>query len=514
MIGVCALGLASVPALDVPGEGIAPVASSEADSLGEDAGEQDPNTLVPGAGLDHPQPNIVIVFMDDMGWGDLSCQGETRWRTPRMDQLAEEGVRFTRFYVSQPVCSASRASLLTGCYSNRVSIHGALGPSIRYGLALEETTIAEMLKGEGYATALFGKWHLGHLASYLPTRHGFDEYYGLPYSNDMWRFHPVSPNAWAPLPLIRGEEIVDLDPDQTTMTRALTLRAVDFIEKKSAAGEPFFLYLAHSMPHVPIFASLPFKGRGPIPYADTVRELDWSVGEVLDALDRTGSAQNTFVLVTSDNGPWLSYGEHAGTTGGLREGKGTTFEGGVRVPAIVRFPGRIPAGQVVDEPLMTIDVLPTLAEIVGAELPELPIDGRSAWDLFQAKPGARSPQEFYGLWYGNNDLEAVISGRWKLHLPHKYRSLEGRPGGRGGIPSKYNYGLSTPLALYDLIADPGERTDVSDQNPEVLARMLAHADDLRTRLGDNLTKTKGSEQRAHGKPVPKVSAGGEILRRR
>ena len=448
-------------------------------------------------------PNIVIVFMDDMGWGDLSCQGETRWETPNIDRLAREGVRFTRFYVSQPVCSASRSSLLTGCYANRLSFYGALGPSIRWGIAPEETTLGEMLQGEGYATALFGKWHLGHLPEYLPTRHGFDEFYGLPYSNDMWPFHPESPGAWPPLPLFRGEELVDLNPDQTTLTRALTLRSVDFIERQAAAKKPFFLYLAQPMPHVPVFASLPFTGGTPTPYGDTVRELDWSVGEVLAALDRTGTASNTLVLVTSDNGPWLSYGDHAGTTQGLREGKGTTFEGGVRVPALARFPGRIPAGRVVEEPLMTIDVLPTLAEVVGAELPELSIDGRSAWDLFQAKPNASSPQEYYGLWYNQNDLQAVISGRWKLHLPHKYRSLEGRPGGTGGIPTKYNYGLATPLALFDLVLDPGEQTDVSQVNPKVLARMLRHAEELRERLGDNLTKTKGAENRPHGKIVPK-----------
>ena len=231
-------------------------------------------------------PNIVIVFMDDMGWGDLSCQGETRWETPNIDRLSREGVRFTRFYVSQPVCSASRSSLLTGCYANRLSFYGALGPSIRWGLAPEETTLGEMLQGEGYATALFGKWHLGHLPEYLPTRHGFDEFYGLPYSNDMWPFHPESPGAWPPLPLFRGEELVDLNPDQTTLTRALTLRSVDFIERQAAAKKPFFLYLAQPMPHVPIFASLPFTGGTPTPYGDTVRELDWSVGEVLKALAR------------------------------------------------------------------------------------------------------------------------------------------------------------------------------------------------------------------------------------
>ena len=445
-------------------------------------------------------PNVVVIFADDLGWGDLSCYGETRWRTPHLDALAKEGTRFTRFYVSQPVCSASRASLLTGCYANRLSIAGALGPGSKRGLHPDETTLGELLQARGYATALFGKWHLGHHPASLPTRHGFDEWYGLPYSNDMWRFHPESPGAWAPLPLMLGDTVLDLDPDQTTLTRSVTERAVEFVEREASEGRPFFLYLAHPMPHVPIFASLGFAGEGPTAYADTVRELDWSVGEVLAALDRIGVADDTLVLFTSDNGPWLSYGDHAGGTGGLREGKGTTFEGGVRVPALLRYPRAVPAGRVVDEPLMTIDVLPTLAELVEAPLPRLPIDGASALDLWLGVEGAGSPQELYGLWYHAGDLEAVLSGRWKLHLPHRYRSLGERAGGLGGIPSRYDYGVEQPLALYDLQADPAESVDVAAEHPEVVARLQEGATALRRALGDRLTGVTGTEVRPLGPP--------------
>lgn len=448
----------------------------------------------------HEPPNVVVIFADDLGWGDLSCYGETRWSTPHLDRLADEGTRFTRFYVSQPVCSASRASLLTGCYANRLSIAGALGPGSKRGLHPDETTLGELLQAQGYATALFGKWHLGHHPESLPTRHGFDEWYGLPYSNDMWRFHPESPGAWAPLPLMLGDTVLDLDPDQTTLTRSVTERAVEFVEREAGQGRPFFLYLAHPMPHVPIFASLGFAGEGPSAYADTVRELDWSVGEVLAALERSGVADDTLVLFTSDNGPWLSYGDHAGGTGGLREGKGTTFEGGVRVPALLRYPRGVPAGRVVDEPLMTIDVLPTLAELVEAPLPPLPIDGVSALDLWLGAEGAGSPQELYGLWYHAGDLEAVLSGRWKLHLPHRYRSLSGGAGGVGGIPSRYDYGVEQALALYDLSEDPAETRDLSAQHPEVVERLEAGAAQLRARLGDRLTGVQGAEVRPLGPP--------------
>lgn len=448
----------------------------------------------------HEPPNVVVIFADDLGWGDLSCYGETRWSTPHLDRLADEGTRFTRFYVSQPVCSASRASLLTGCYANRLSIAGALGPGSKRGLHPDETTLGELLQAQGYATALFGKWHLGHHPESLPTRHGFDEWYGLPYSNDMWRFHPESPGAWAPLPLMLGDTVLDLDPDQTTLTRSVTERAVEFVEREAGQGRPFFLYLAHPMPHVPIFASLGFAGEGPTAYADTVRELDWSVGEVLAALERSGVADDTLVLFTSDNGPWLSYGDHAGGTGGLREGKGTTFEGGVRVPALLRYPRGVPAGRVVDEPLMTIDVLPTLAELVDAPLPPLPIDGVSALDLWMGAEGAGSPQELYGLWYHAGDLEAVLSGRWKLHLPHRYRSLSGGAGGVGGIPSRYDYGVEQALALYDLSEDPAETRDLSAQHPEVVERLEAGAAQLRARLGDRLTGVQGAEVRPLGPP--------------
>ncbi|MEZ6018185.1 MAG: sulfatase [Planctomycetota bacterium] len=422
-------------------------------------------------------PNVVIVFVDDLGYGDLGCYGSALCETPRLDALAREGVRFTDFYVAQPVCSASRTALLTGCYPNRLGIHGALGPSNTHGIADGETTLAEVLRGEGYRTAIFGKWHLGHHAPFLPTRHGFDEYYGIPYSNDMWPYHPENPEAWTDLPTIEGEEIVGYNTDQSRFTTDFTRRAVDFIRRSAASGERFFCYLAHPMPHVPLFVSeerAGASGRGL--YADVIAEIDWSVGRVLDALSESGVADDTLVIFASDNGPWLSYGDHAGSAGPLREGKGTTFEGGVRVPFIARWPNRIPAGAVQGEPCMTIDVLPTIAGLVGAPLPGLPIDGRDAWPLFACEPQATSPHEAYYFYYGRSVFEGLRAGRWKLHVPHGYRTMTGREPGRGGIPGKYDYSVKTGLELYDLEADTGESEDVASEHPEVLERLLRLAE--------------------------------------
>jgi arylsulfatase len=335
-------------------------------------------------------PNVVIVFTDDQGYGDLSCFGSTDIPTPNIDRLAEEGMRFTNFYVSQPVCSASRSSLLTGCYANRVGISGALVPSTRHGLDPDETTIAEVVKPLGYATACFGKWHLGHLPPFLPTAQGFDEYYGIPYSNDMWPGHPESPKAWPRLPIYGSDGsgwcgpvdwIDDLD-GQNRITRDLTEHAVRFIDRH--ADGPFLLYVPHSMPHVPLGVGPKFRQSTMYgPYGDVIREIDWSVGEIRAALERHGILDDTIILFTSDNGPWINYGDHAGTTGGLREGKGTTFEGGVRVPMVIRYPAIVPAGTTSATPAMTIDVLPTIAEIVGGELPDREIDGVSIVPLLR-----------------------------------------------------------------------------------------------------------------------------------
>ena len=460
---------------------------------------------------DNP-PNIVLIFTDDQGWGDLGCQGSTEIPTPHIDRLAEEGMRFTDFYVSQPVCSASRSSLLTGCYANRIGISGALVPSSKFGISADETTIAEMLKPLGYRTACFGKWHLGHHPMFLPTRHGFDVYEGIPYSNDMWPGHPESPKAWPPLPwysIEAGEETPDVEimddlDDQDLVTRRLNDLAVRFIEEHSE--DPFFLYVPHSMPHVPLGVGPRFRQSTLFgAYGDVIREIDWSVGEIRSALERAGVLDNTIFIFASDNGPWLSYGDHAGTTGGLREGKGTTFEGGVRVPFIVRHPGVVPPGTTSSEPCMTIDVLPTLATLVGAEdhVGALEIDGRDISPILRAEPGASSPHDALYFWYRRGDLEAMRSGRWKLHFPHGYRSMNGRAPGNNGIPGKYDYSVKTGLELYDLEVDPNETTDVSDRHPEVVARLNAMADAKRASLGDSLNKIKGEDVREPGRlPAP------------
>ena len=436
------------------------------------------------------RPNVVVIYIDDMGWGDIGVQGAEGYATPAIDGLAAEGVRFTDFYVAQPVCSASRAALLTGCYPNRIGIHGALAPSNKNGIADGEVTLAELCRDKGYATAIFGKWHLGHHERFLPTNHGFDEYLGIPYSNDMWPGHPENPKAWPPLPLIEGTEPIGFNTDQRLFTGDFTRRAVDFIERKS--DQPFFLYLAHPMPHVPLYASGDFEGRTERGlFGDVIEEIDWSVGVGLAALDRSGVADRTLVIFSSDNGPWLSYGDHAGSTGPLREGKGTTFEGGVRVPFLARFPGQIPAGSTCSEPAMTIDVFPTVARLLDAQLPAHPIDGLDIWPLLSGEPGAKSPHEALFFYYHKNHLEAVRSGRWKLHLPHGYRTMKDRELGSGGIPGKYDYSARTGLELYDLVADIGESQDVAADHPEVVERLLALVERERATLGDALTKREG-----------------------
>jgi arylsulfatase len=440
-------------------------------------------------------PNVVIVYADDLGYGDLGCYGAKGIATPNLDRMAREGVRFTDFYVAQAVCSASRAALLTGCYPNRIGILGALGPAAKHGISRGEKTLAEVLKPRDYATAIYGKWHLGHLPQFLPTRHGFDDYFGLPYSNDMWPGHPTN-KTFPDLPLIEGEKVVETNPDQSRLTSRYTEHAVRFIERNR--DRPFFLYVAHAMPHVPIHVSAKFKGtsqRGL--YGDVIQEIDWSVGEILAALKKQGQDERTLVLFASDNGPWLPYGEHAGSAGPLREGKGSTWEGGVREPCVARWPGKIPAGTVCREPVMTIDVLPTVARLAGAELPAHKIDGLDVWPLFAGEAGARSPHEaFYFYW--DRELQAVRSGPWKLHFPHKYRTLAGKPGGQAGKPAP-TVETETPLALYDLTNDVGESTNVAAQHPGVVARLQALAEKARADLGDSATGQAGSGTRPAGK---------------
>lgn len=451
------------------------------------------------------RPNVVVIFIDDLGYADIGPLGCEAYPTPNLDRMAAEGRVFTDFHAATAVCSASRAGLLTGCYPGRVSIQGALPPNAPIGLHPDETTIAEVCKSQGYATACFGKWHLGDRTEFLPTRQGFDEYFGLPYSNDMWPYPPGREDLdhgrrgnYPPLPLYEGERIVNADvtpQDQTQLTMQYTEHAVDFIDRH-AGKQPFFLYVPHSMVHVPLYVSEKFVGKsGAGLFGDVTMEVDWSVGEILAALKRGGVADDTLVVFTSDNGPWINFGEHAGSAGPLREGKGTMWEGGYRAPCVMRWPARIPAGTRCDEFAATIDLLPTIAGMIGAELPDRKIDGK---DILPVMTGdVPSPHEVFYCYY-DRQLRAVRDARWKLVLPHQYRTLAGRAGGKDGFPVEYEQ-AQAGLELYDLKNDIGETTDVAVKHPEVVARLQQHAEEARAALGDVLTGRRGAEVRPHGK---------------
>jgi arylsulfatase A len=460
-----------------------------------------PTVTLPAAGR---LPNLVIIFTDDQGYADVGVFGAKGFQTPNLDRLAKEGCKFTNFHVAQPVCSASRAALLTGCYPNRIGIHGALGPQALHGISEGEMTLAEVLKQKGYATGMAGKWHLGRPAPFLPVHHGFDEYFGLPYSNDMWPRHPeAKPGTYPPLPLIEGDRVIDSEvtpAEQAQLTTWYTERAVEFIERN--ADRPFFFYLAHSMPHVPLHVSDKFKGKSQQGlYGDVIMEIDWSVGEVLKTLKQHKLDDNTLVIFTSDNGPWLSYGNHAGSAVPLREGKGTCWEGGVREPCLMRWPGKIPRGTTNDAMFMTIDLLPTIAHLVDTPLPPRPIDGLDVWPLITGEKGARNPHDAYYYYYNQGELHAVTSGdgRWKLFLPHTYRTLAGRPGGTNGIPANYEQRKLTAPELYDLTGDVEERRNLADQHPEIVQQLLACAERARADLGDSLTQRKGTGVREPGR---------------
>ena len=447
----------------------------------------------PQAAVSRP-PNVVIIFCDDMAYADISPFGG-KTATPNLARLAKDGMRFTDFYVPQAVCSASRAALLTGCYPNRVGIFGALGPRSKTGINSNEVTLAEILKARGYATAIYGKWHLGDAPQFLPTRHGFDEWFGLPYSNDMWPHHPTSGTNYPPLPLFENEKIVQMMPDQTQLTTWYTERAVSFIERNKE--HPFFLYVPHNMPHVPLHVSAKFAGKsGRGLYGDVIREIDWSVGEILRALKRNGLDDNTLVIFTSDNGPWLLYGDHSGNALPLREGKATSFDGGVRVPCVMRWPGKIPAGTQCREMAWTMDLLPTIAKLAGTTAPtDRIIDGRDIWPLMSGQPGAKTPHEsFYYYW--DHGLEAVRSGQWKLHLSHEY--VKPTPPGGGGQPGKYSR-PKIGVELFDLMKDVRETNNLAAQFPDVVSRLKSIAEEARVDLGDSLTKRTGQNMRPPGK---------------
>ena len=459
------------------------------------------------------KPNVVIVFMDDMGYGDLESYGATGYSTPNLNRLAMNGTRFTNFHTPQATCTASRAALLTGTYPNRMNMYGAFSPNLGVGLNPNEVTIAEMLKTVGYSTAMIGKWHLGNEPEFLPTTQGFDEYLGLPYSNDMWpvdydgtpvpetdrryKLYPTLPL----LQLARGKTVPDtvmkiqtLD-DQAKLTTLYTEKAVSYI--KAHKQEPFFLYLAHSMTHVPIAVSSKFKGKSEQGlFGDVMMEIDWSVQQIVKTLEEEGIAENTLVIFTADNGPWLNFGNHNGSTAGLREGKGTSWEGGTAVPAIMSWPTVIPKGRVNNKLSSTMDILPTLAEITGAELPDHKIDGVSILSLLEGKD--TQPRTTLYYYYNRNDLEAVRKGRWKLVFPHNYRSYEGVLPGNDGYPGPYAKGVQDSLALYDLRRDVGERYNVIEQNPAVVSELLELAEEARRDLGDDLTGREGENRRPIG----------------
>jgi arylsulfatase A-like enzyme len=453
-------------------------------------------------------PNIVIIFIDDLGYADIGPFGATAYKTPHLDRMAREGRKFTDFHSATAVCSASRVALLTGCYPERVSILGALSPQAQHGINADETTLAELCRGRGYATAIFGKWHLGHHRQFLPLQHGFDEYFGLPYSNDMWPRHPElmsSPDVakrkqgYPELPLIQNNKVIDAvvdADDQAKLTTQYTEHAVDFIERNKS--RPFFLYVPHTMVHVPLYVSKKFRNKsGAGLFGDVVMEVDWSVGQILNAIRNNGLDEQTLVVFTSDNGPWLSYGNHAGSAGPLREGKGTMWEGGYRVPCVMRWPGRIPADTTCGELAATLDLFPTIARLIGAELPnDRVIDGKDIWPLMVGETEARSPHEVFYCYYGGA-LCAVRDRRWKLVFPQEYRGLDGKPGGLDGKPAAYKQ-LKTPKALYDLENDIGETTDVAEKHPDVVARLEMHAERVRAALGDTFTGRKGNEVRPAG----------------
>lgn len=468
------------------------------------------------AGQKKRLPNVIIFLTDDQGYADVGCFGATKFRTPNLDGLARRGMRFTNFYVTEAVCTASRASLLTGCYAVRVGLQGALNHTTNIGINDQEVLLPEILKKLGYATSLIGKWHLGHLSAFNPLRHGFDEYFGIPYPNDCSnKFHPVV-RTFPPLPLLEGEKVVAEEPDQAQFTRMFTERAVKFIERNK--DRPFFLYLAHVMPHVPVHASAKFKGKsqGGI-YGDAIEELDWSMGEVLAALKKYGLEQDTLVIFTSDNGPFLSYGNHAGSAGPLRGGKLTAFEGGVRMPCLMQWPGKIPAGKDCHEMASTIDLLPTITRLVGGQLPDHALDGKDIWPLMTGAPGAKTPHQAF-FFYNGTELHAVRSGAWKLHFPHPYLVVDGEPGkdgkpanfanlkatslklfGMAGIASRHGYKIEKcGLELYNLKDDIGESRNVAQKHPDVVRQLQELAEWARTELGDSLTERKGRSVRPPG----------------
>jgi len=430
------------------------------------------------------KPNFILIYIDDMGYGDIGPFGSKVNRTPQLDKMAAEGTKFTSFYVTSGVCTPSRSSLMTGCYPRRVDLHVdeknlcVLFPSGRKGLNPNEHTIADILKTQNYATMCIGKWHLGDQPEFLPTRQGFDSYFGIPYSNDMGG-RATKPGGRPPLPLMRDETVIEAPVKQPTLTKRYTEEAVKFITANK--DKPFFVYLPHAMVHLPLHASENFKGKsGNGIYGDAVEELDWSTGQIIKTLKALDLDDNTLIIFTSDNG---STGRHGGSNAPLRGNKGTTWEGGMRVPCVMRWPGKIPAGKTCDELTSTIDVLPTLAKLAGAAPPtDRIIDGRDIWPLMTGAADAKSPHEAF-YFYQMDQLQAVRSGKWKLFVPMESKKRNwGKPEGK------------MPVMLFDLQGDLAETTDVAAKYPEVVKRLTALADKARADLGDVNRKGKGQRK--------------------
>lgn len=431
------------------------------------------------------KPNVVMIFLDDGAFNDFKPFGEPRYPTPNVQTLAEEGTSYYSFYVPQAICSASRAALLTGCYPGRTKVFAAHAPQKR-GLEPSFAILAEQLKQNDYSTACFGKWHIGDQKDTRSHARGFDETCGLMYSNDMWLHHPENPQFWGQWPLHyweNGEITIDTvqKEDQKMLTTWYTEKAVDFINRHK--NEPFFLYVPHSMPHVPLFVSDKFEGKsGTGLYGDVMMELDWSVGQINQAIKDNGLEENTlFIFIGSDNGPWLSYGDHAGITQ-FREGKGTSFDGGVRNPCIIKYPEAVAADKVSHRTFASIDLMPTICELTSTPLPENEIDGENVWPLIIGDPQAENPHRYYAFSNGSQ-FQAVMSGDglWKLHLPHAYRSVA--EGGLGGMPGKYA-NLQLDTALYDMLHDPFERSNLLHKKPEIAAELLEMAREHKTKFYD------------------------------
>jgi arylsulfatase A-like enzyme len=428
------------------------------------------------------QPNFVIVFLDDSGWADFKPFSDPGYATPNVFHLAKEGCSFFNFYVPQAVCSASRASLLTGCYPGRTKVFGAHAPRER-GLDPKFATLGEVLKVKGYRTATFGKWHIGDQPDTRPPARGFDESCGLMYSNDMWKYHPENPKFWGQWPLQYWENgHITIDQvtakEQKKLTTWYTEKAVDFINRNKE--KPFFLYVPHSMPHVPIFCSDKFEGKsGSGLYGDVMMEIDWSVGEITKALKANGLDNNTVVMFTSDNGPWISYGNHAGKTP-YREAKATGFDGGVRSACIIKYPGKITPNTISKKIFCSIDILPTICHLAGAELPVNEIDGQNVWDIISNKPEVKNPHKYYAFSTGKN-FEGVISGdgNWKLHLPHSYRTLV--TAGKDGSAGKYKQN-KIGLSLFNMKNDPFEKENVIEKYPEMAAQLQRFAEQHRNKF--------------------------------